>query len=186
MTASHLDPSWLASFTSNHDEHKRAMLHSLVNDWLHQHPPGVDHALAAMELLAHGHARRDLLESTIAEGLVGAFAVPSLQGSAASCTARFLQLYPPGGQLLAERLKTAIQHDARYIEGVERLAGVSRAARLTVCPALYEAAIANLTAARPGFLAVAQAFDNVGRLKCLLEVSPYAAELDGAFGVGAE
>ena len=194
---SHLAPSWLQSFTCGSEEEKHSLLTRFVDDWLHAHPPGVDHASAVVELLLlarESAARRSLIEANVSKSIIAALAEPPLQHAAASAAARLLALYPPVAPLLADRLCMALGASGRpagLLDGLERLARLSPAARTHVFPRLLEASIENLLegkVARDPTLAfdeVKRGMGDIARLRDCLAISPYKAVLDGAFATHA-
>jgi hypothetical protein len=186
-TTTHLHPGWFASFVAGDEQHKTGMLQSLVVDWLHGTPPNVDHCGALVELISHSaqsSARRALIDAVVGQGLVQALAAPSLQHNAAVRSAAFLHRHPPAVQVLLDRLLPVLSASGRpsgLLEGLERLAGLSRAARLELFPVLFEATTARLLDGRQqDFVTANAAFSDLARLRGCLETSPYQRVLTAA------
>ena len=71
---------------------------------------------------------------------------------------------------------------AALLDGLDHLSAASPTCRRTVCPVLLAAAkTALLDARQPSFGAATKGFAEIGRLRGMLDVSPYAAALDAAF-----
>ena len=183
----HLDPSWIAAFTSGDEAAKQLMMSRLTTDWLHGYPPGVDHCSAIVELCQLAHesaARRQLIESCATDALVAALAAPTQSASAAAATSRFLDAYPPSAGLLTDALNTALATCSRstaLLDGLDRLSILSAPSRMHVFPVVLEDRITSLFNGAAGFEEVTLGFADIGRLRAMLEVSPYKAVVDAAF-----
>ena len=127
---------------------------------------------------------RTLIETVVTTGLVTNLGVPSLQSAAAKATARFLEYHSPSVALVAERLAMALAapgRPAHMLDGLDRLAMHSGAARRLLFPSLLDARINDLLDGRSDFASAERGFGDIQRLRGMLEMSPYSTCLDAAF-----